>query len=176
MFRVAKSPVSVPKGVEITIDGSAVEVKGSKATLHMTLFPGIELEKDGDIVRVSDASAEKNPSMAGTMRANLNNMVVGVTEGFQRKLQLVGVGYRAAAQGNKINLQLGYSNPVDYQLPEGVSAQTPTQTEIVLSGADRQAVGQAAAEIRAIRPPEPYKGKGVRYEGERVVMKEAKKK
>ncbi|MCK5770465.1 50S ribosomal protein L6 [Algiphilus sp.] len=176
MYRVAKAPITVPKGVEVTINGRDVQVKGSKATLNMTLNDGVDVELEGDQLRVSNASAEKDPAMAGTVRANINNMVTGVSSGFERKLQLVGVGYRAQAQGAKLNLQLGYSNPIDYELPEGVSVQTPTQTEIVLSGSDRQAVGQAAAEIRALRPPEPYKGKGVRYEGERIVMKEAKKK
>ena len=176
MYRVAKAPITVPKGVEVTINGRDVQVKGSKATLNMTLNDGVDVELEGDQLRVSNASAEKDPAMAGTVRANINNMVTGVSSGFERKLQLVGVGYRAQAQGAKLNLQLGYSNPIDYELPAGVSVQTPTQTEIVLSGSDRQAVGQAAAEIRALRPPEPYKGKGVRYEGERVVMKEAKKK
>ena len=176
MYRVAKAPITVPKGVEVTINGRDVQVKGSKATLNMTLNDGVDVELEGDQLRVSNASAEKDPAMAGTVRANINNMVTGVSGGFERKLQLVGVGYRAQAQGAKLNLQLGYSNPIDYELPEGVSVQTPTQTEIVLSGSDRQAVGQAAAEIRALRPPEPYKGKGVRYEGERIVMKEAKKK
>ena len=176
MYRVAKAPITVPKGVEVTINGRDVQVKGSKATLNMTLNDGVDVELEGDQLRVSNASAEKDPAMAGTVRANINTMVTGVSSGFERKLQLVGVGYRAQAQGAKLNLQLGYSNPIDYELPEGVSVQTPTQTEIVLSGSDRQAVGQAAAEIRALRPPEPYKGKGVRYEGERIVMKEAKKK
>lgn len=176
MYRVAKAPIKVPKGVEVTINGRDIQVKGSKATLSMRLNDGVDIELADDELRVTDASAEKDPAMAGTVRANLNNMVTGVTAGFERKLQLVGVGYRAQAQGKTITLALGYSNPVDYALPEGVSAQTPTQTEIVLSGAERQAVGQAAAEIRALRPPEPYKGKGVRYEGERIVMKEAKKK
>lgn len=176
MYRVAKAPIAVPKGVTITIDGRSVQVKGSKATLQMTLHPEIDVELNGDELRVANISAEKMPAMAGTMRACINNMVVGVTEGFERKLQLIGVGYRAQAQGNKVNLQLGYSNPIDYQLPEGVTAETPTQTEITIRGADAQRVGQVAAEIRAFRPPEPYKGKGVRYVGERVVMKEAKKK
>lgn len=176
MYRVAKAPITVPKGVEVTINGRDVQVKGSKATLTMTLNAGVDIELDGDQLRVTDASAEKDPAMAGTVRANINNMVTGVTAGFERKLQLVGVGYRAQAQGRQITLALGYSNPVEYALPEGVSAQTPTQTEIVVSGADRQAVGQVAAELRALRPPEPYKGKGVRFEGERIVMKEAKKK
>lgn len=176
MYRVAKAPITVPKGVEVTINGRDVQVKGSKATLTMTLNAGVDIELEDDQLRVTDASAEKDPAMAGTVRANLNNMVTGVTAGFERKLQLVGVGYRAQAQGKQITLSLGYSNPVEYALPEGVTAQTPTQTEIVISGADRQAVGQVAAEIRALRPPEPYKGKGVRFEGERIVMKEAKKK
>ncbi|WP_043768364.1 50S ribosomal protein L6 [Algiphilus aromaticivorans] len=176
MYRVAKAPITVPKGVEVSINGRDVQVKGSKATLTMTLNAGVDIELEGDQLRVAEASAEKDPAMAGTVRANLNNMVTGVTAGFERKLQLVGVGYRAQAQGKQITLSLGYSNPVEYALPEGVSAQTPTQTEIVVSGSDRQAVGQVAAEIRALRPPEPYKGKGVRYEGERIVMKEAKKK
>lgn len=176
MSRVAKAPISLPKGVELKVDGRTVQVKGGKATLSMDLHPEVEIEINDGTVNVSAQSIEKSPALSGTMRACLSNMVVGVSQGFERKLTLVGVGYRAQAQGNKLNLQLGFSNPIEYVLPEGVSVETPTQTEILVKGADRQKVGQVAAEIRAYRPPEPYKGKGVRYADERVVMKEAKKK
>jgi large subunit ribosomal protein L6 len=175
MSRVANSPVTLPKGVEVKIDGSAVAVKGGKGTLEMTLPEGIGLE-------VADGSAtvqydfDTNRAMAGTTRSLLNNMVVGVSDGWEKKLILNGVGYRAKASGKVVNLTVGLSHPVDYELAEGLSAETPTQTEIVIRGIDKQAVGQAAAEIRSYRPPEPYKGKGIRYADEYVRRKEAKKK
>ncbi len=174
MSRVANNPITIPQGVEFNIDGQQVRVKGPKGNLEMALHPSVSVEMDDGNCAIK-WSGKKDVAMAGTFRALLNNMVVGVSEGFERKLNLVGVGYRAQAQGSKLNLQLGFSHPIDYEMPEGVSVETPSQTEIVLKGCDKQRVGQAAAEIRAFRPPEPYKGKGVRYSDERVVRKEAKK-
>ena len=177
MSRVAKNPISLPKGVETTIAGSAVTVKGSKGSLNLDLHDYVQIEKDGEVLRVSAKNQSREAvAMAGTFRALVNNMVVGVSEGFQRKLQLQGVGYRAKAQGNTVNITVGYSHPIDYQLPAGVTADTPSQTEIVLNSADKQLLGQVAAEIRKFRPPEPYKGKGIRYADENVYRKEAKKK
>lgn len=177
MSRVANNPVEISKGVEIKLTDTEISVKGSKGNLNLQLHGSIGVSQDGELLKVAakDGSRQSN-AMAGTFRALINNMVFGVTNGFQKKLELQGVGYRAKAQGKTINLTLGYSHPIDYELPEGVSADTPTQTEIVLSGADKQLVGQVAAEIRDFRRPEPYKGKGIRYAGERVYRKEAKKK
>ncbi|MCP5178718.1 MAG: 50S ribosomal protein L6 [Pseudomonadales bacterium] len=177
MSRVAKNPIRLPNGVEVKIEGQTVSVKGAKGAMTWTVHPKVQtVQEDGEL-RVSPRSAEKTAdAIAGTTRAVLNNLVTGVSAGFERKLELQGVGYRAQAQGNVLNLQLGFSHPVAYQLPEGISVATPTQTEVIISGCDRQRVGQVAAEIRGIRPPEPYKGKGVRYAGERVRRKEAKKK
>ena len=175
MSRVAKNPISVPSGVDVNVNGSQVSVKGPKGTLSVELHPSVSLEQEDGAYRVV-WNHDKDVAMAGTFRALVSNMVTGVSEGFQKKLTLVGVGYRAQAQGNNLNLALGYSHAIDYQMPEGVSVETPSQTEIIVSGCDKQRVGQAAAEIRAFRPPEPYKGKGVRYSDERVIMKEAKKK
>lgn len=175
MSRVAKSPVNVPKGVEVTLNDRALSVKGGKGSLSLALTDGIQVLQEGEELTVSyDSDAHK--AMAGTTRMLVNNMVVGVTTGWQKKLVLNGVGYRAKAEGSVLNLTLGLSHPVNYELPEGVSAETPTQTEVVVSGIDKQAVGQAAAEIRAFRPPEPYKGKGIRYADEHVRRKDAKKK
>ena len=175
MSRVANNPVTLPKGVEVNINAGKVSVKGGKGTLEMDLVEGIGVEvEDGQAKVVYDF--DTNRAMAGTTRALLNNLVVGVSEGWQKKLVLNGVGYRAKASGNTVNLTIGLSHNVDYELPEGLSAETPSQTEIVISGTDKQAVGQAAAEIRAFRPPEPYKGKGIRYDDEYVRRKEAKKK
>ena len=177
MSRVAKAPVELPQGVEFKQDGSTVTVKGSKGTLSMELNTEVDLKQEDNVVQLSARSGSRfSTAIAGTMRALLANMVQGVTEGFERKLELVGVGYRAQAQGNKLNLTLGFSHPVVYDVPEGVNVETPSQTEIFVRGSDKQKVGQVAAEIRAFRPPEPYKGKGVRYSDERVVLKEAKKK
>ena len=174
MSRVANNPILVPNGVDINIKGSQLNVKGPKGNLELVLHPGISLnETDGEYIVKPDG--DKNVAMAGTFRALVNNMVTGVNEGFQKKLQLVGVGYRAQLQGSKLNLALGFSHPVEYIAPEGITIETPTQTEIIVSGCDKQKVGQVAAEIRSYRPPEPYKGKGVRYADERVVRKEAKK-
>jgi large subunit ribosomal protein L6 len=174
MSRIAKNPISLPKGVELQVNGAEVSVKGPKGQLRTELHPAVRLEQEDDAWKVRWESA-KNVAMAGTFRALVNNMVTGVSEGFQKKLQLVGVGYRAQAQGKSLNLTLGFSHPIDYAVPEGVTIETPSQTEIIVSGCDKQKVGQVAAEIRAFRPPEPYKGKGVRYSDERVVRKEAKK-
>ncbi len=174
MSRVAKNPIKLPAGVDIKISGSNLNVKGPKGNLSVVLYPGISFDESDGEYTVKNEN-EKNLSMAGTFRALVNNMVTGVSTGFQKKLQLVGVGYRAQAQGSKLNLALGFSHPVEYSAPEGITIETPSQTEIIVSGCDKQKVGQVAAEIRAYRPPEPYKGKGVRYADERVARKEAKK-
>ena len=174
MSRVAKNPITLPKDVELNISGSEVSVKGPKGKLSVQLHPAISLKQDEGSYKV-EWKTDKDIAMAGTFRSLVNNMVTGVSEGFEKKLQLIGVGYRAQAQGNKLNLALGFSHPIDYQMPEGTNVKTPTQTEIIVTGCDKQKVGQAAAEIRSFRPPEPYKGKGVRYSDERVIRKEAKK-
>lgn len=175
--RIANYPVTLPKGVEASIADGVVSVKGSNGTLQVTLHELVEVVSENDQLKVSARKRElKAVALAGTMRALVNNMVIGVSQGFEKKLELTGVGYRAKAQGNVLNITVGYSHPIDYQLPEGVSAETPSQTEIVLKSADKQKLGQAAAEIREFRPPEPYKGKGIRYADERVYRKEAKKK
>ncbi len=177
MSRVAKAPVELPKGVEFSQAGNVVTLKGGKGSLSLELNPEVELAQEEGTLQVSPRSGSRfATAIAGTMRALLANMAQGVSEGFEKKLELKGVGYRAQAQGNKLNLTLGFSHPVVYDVPEGISVQTPSQTEIVVTGADKQKVGQVAAEIRRYRPPEPYKGKGVRYSDERVVIKEAKKK
>lgn len=177
MSRVAKAPVIVPGGVEVKISGNNVSAKGAKGTLELDVNKLVKVsQNDGQLVVAPVAEDTKSWAQAGTARALLHNLVVGVSEGFQKKLQLNGVGYRAKAAGSTVNLTLGFSHPVDYTLPQGVSVETPSQTEIVISGADKQQVGQVAAEIRAFRPPEPYKGKGVRYADEQVRRKEAKKK
>lgn len=177
MSRVAKNPVTVPAGVEVNIGTDKLTVKGKNSELSLPLTGAVKVElTDGQLIFVAADESKHAAAMSGTVRALVANMVKGVTEGFEKKLQLIGVGYRAQAQGKTLNLSLGFSHPVVYEMPEGVSVATPSQTEIVLTGADKQAVGQAAAEIRGYRPPEPYKGKGVRYVGEQVVMKEAKKK
>ena len=175
MSRVANNPVNLPKGVEVSINGSSVSVKGGKGTMEMTLTDGIGIDVNEGVAQIT-YDFDTNRAMAGTTRALLNNLVVGVSDGWEKKLVLNGVGYRAKAAGKTVNLSLGLSHPVDYELPEGLSAETPTQTEIVIRGTDKQAVGQAAAEIRSFRPPEPYKGKGIRYADEYVRRKEAKKK
>lgn len=175
MSRVANNPVNLPKGVEVNINGSSVSVKGGKGTMEMTLTDGIGIDVNEGVAQIT-YDFDTNRAMAGTTRALLNNLVVGVSDGWEKKLVLNGVGYRAKASGKTVNLNLGLSHPVDYKLPEGLSAETPTQTEIVIRGTDKQAVGQAAAEIRSFRPPEPYKGKGIRYADEYVRRKEAKKK
>ena len=177
MSRVAKVPVDLPQGVEFNQTGLTVTVKGSRGQLSMELNSEVELLQEDKILNVKPRSGSRfSVAIAGTTRALLSNMVQGVTDGFEKKLELRGVGYRAAAQGNKLNLTLGFSHPVVYSIPEGISVETPSQTEVVVKGTDKQRVGQVAAEIRRFRPPEPYKGKGVRYADERVVLKEAKKK
>ncbi len=177
MSRVAKEPVELPSGVEFSQSGSTLTFKGGKGTLTMELNSEVELKQDDKTLSVAPRSGSRfSTAIAGTTRALLANMAKGVSEGFEKKLELVGVGYRAQAQGKKLNLTLGFSHPVVYDVPEGITVETPSQTEILVKGADKQAVGQVAAEIRRYRPPEPYKGKGVRYSDERVVMKEAKKK
>jgi large subunit ribosomal protein L6 len=177
MSRVAKAPVEVRTGVEITIAGQEVTVKGKNGTLSRVFNEAVEIVQDENVLKALPREGFANAwAQAGTARALLNNMVQGVAEGFERKLELNGVGYRAQAQGTKLNLTLGFSHPVVYEMPEGVSVETPSQTEIVVKGADKQLIGQVAANIRAYRPPEPYKGKGVRYSDEIVRRKEAKKK
>lgn len=177
MSRIAKAPVELPSGVEFSQSGSVVTMKGSKGTLSLELNSEVELTAEDNALTVKPRSGSRfATAVAGTMRSLLANMAQGVSEGFERKLQLVGVGYRAQAQGSTLNLTLGFSHPVVHKVPEGVTVETPSQTEILVRGADKQKVGQVAAEIRGYRPPEPYKGKGVRYADERVMLKEAKKK
>lgn len=177
MSRVAKNPVLVPKGVEIALAMNEISVKGPMGSLKQALSGDVSVVHDGDslLCKAQNDSMQSN-AMSGTIRALLANMVQGVSKGFERKLTLVGVGYRAQAAGDTLNLTLGFSHPVSYKMPEGVKVETPTQTEIVLKGADKQRIGQVAAEIRAFREPEPYKGKGVRYSDEVVILKETKKK
>jgi large subunit ribosomal protein L6 len=177
MSRIAKAPINIPSGVNVDIDGAAVTVKGPKGTLSWNLHPTVSLTSEDQTLQVAPVSDKGNDwAMAGTTRALINNMVVGVSTGFERKLTLIGVGYRAQAKGKVLNLALGFSHPIDYPVPEGIEIETPTPTEIIVKGSDKQRVGQVAAEIRAKRPPEPYKGKGVRYSDEQVIRKEAKKK
>jgi large subunit ribosomal protein L6 len=177
MSRVGKMPLPLPKGVDVSVGAEQISVKGSLGTL---LFPANALvtikNDDGKLMFTPANESVEADAMSGTMRALVSNMVNGVTKGFEKKLALVGVGFRAAAVGNKLNLQIGFSHPVGKEMPEGIKVVCPTQTEIVISGSDRQVVGQIAAEVRAIRPPEPYKGKGIRYVGEKIVIKETKKK
>lgn len=174
MSRIAKAPIELPAGVELNVKGGEVKVKGPKGQLAIQLHPNVSLEQDDKNFVVKAASDSDTP-MAGTYRSLVNNMVIGVTNGFEKKLNLVGVGYRAQVQGDKLTLALGFSHPVEYRAPKGITIETPTQTVIEIRGCDKQKVGQVASEIRAFRPPEPYKGKGVRYSDERVVRKEAKK-
>ncbi len=176
MSRIAKDPVVLPQGVEFSLSGTSVTLKGAKGSLSMELNSEVELTQEENRIMVMARSGSRfSTAIAGTTRALLANMAQGVTDGFEKKLELVGVGYRAQCQGKKLNLTLGFSHPVDFQVPEGITIETPSQTEIVVKGTDKQLVGQVAAEIRRFRPPEPYKGKGVRYADERVVIKEAKK-
>ena len=177
MSRIAKYPVDLPKGVEVTLSATEISVKGPLGTLKQFMLPAVKIERDGEklLCRAVDGAPNAG-AMSGTMRALLNNMVIGVTKGFEKKLTLVGVGYRAQAQGAKLNLTLGFSHPVAHDMPNGIKVETPTQTEILIKGIDKQVVGQVAAEVRAYRSPEPYKGKGVRYADEVVVIKETKKK
>ena len=177
MSRIAKYPVELPKGVEVTLTAAEISVKGPLGTLKQFMLPSVEIEREGDkLTCKAVAGAANGSAMSGTMRALLNNMVAGVTKGFEKKLTLVGVGYRAQAQGAKLNLTLGFSHPVVHDMPAGIKVETPSQTEVVIKGIDKQVVGQVAAEVRGYRPPEPYKGKGVRYADETVILEETKKK
>lgn len=177
MSRIANNPVKIPSGVEVTVKGQLVSVKGSKGALDRVVHDFVEVTQEDSVIKFASRSPEKKAhAMAGTMRALVNNMVVGVSMGFEKKMELVGVGYRAQAQGKTLNLTLGLSHPVAYQSPEGITIETPSQTEIIVRGIDNQLVGQVCANIRGWRPPEPYKGKGIRFAGEHIVRKEAKKK
>ncbi|MEE9319990.1 MAG: 50S ribosomal protein L6 [Granulosicoccus sp.] len=177
MSRIAKEPISVPKGVDVTISGQSVSAKGPKGNQSVTLHQDVGVSLEDGVLGVKPTSpGQKSIAMAGTMRSLLSNLVIGVSTGFEKKLELRGVGYRAQVQGSSLNLSLGFSHPVVHKVPDDIKVETPSQTEIIISGADKQKVGQVAADIRSYRPPEPYKGKGVRYVGEYVAMKEAKKK
>ena len=176
MSRIANNPIPVPAGVEIKLSGQDLNVKGGKGQLSMRLSDLVTIEQEDNQLKVGSNGEKQSVAIAGTTRSIVNNMVVGVSTGWEKKLTLQGVGYRAQAQGKKLTLQLGFSHPVEYTLPDGIEAATPSQTEVVISGVDKQKVGQVSAEIRAYRPPEPYKGKGVRYADEYVRRKEAKKK
>jgi large subunit ribosomal protein L6 len=178
MSRIAKAPIAVPSGVSVDISGQEVKVKGSKGNMAWTVHASVTVSQEDGSLKVNpvNENSKEGWAMAGTTRALINNMVVGCGTGFERKMALIGVGYRAQAQGKTLNLSLGFSHPINYPVPEGIQIATPSPTEIVVSGADKQRVGQVAAEIRAFRPPEPYKGKGVRYADEHVLRKEAKKK
>ncbi len=170
-------PIELPSGLEVKINGQDINIKGAKGAFDYKIHDSVVISEDGNtlVVKPKSESDKKGWAMAGTMRALTSNMVTGVSTGFEKKLELVGVGYRAQAQGNKLNLTLGFSHPVVHDIPQGVTVETPSQTEIILRGIDKQVIGQTAAEIRAYRPPEPYKGKGVKYAGERIIRKEAKK-
>ena len=176
MSRVANKIIEIPTGVTVTVAAGVVTVKGAKGTLSLSMSAGVSVAQDSKQLQVKFADAGAARTRAGSMRAHLANMVTGVTRGYDRKLELVGVGFRAAVAGKALNLTLGFSHPVTYAIPEGISIETPSQTEILIKGADLQRVGQTAAEIRGIRPPEPYKGKGVRYSDEKITLKEGKKK
>lgn len=177
MSRVGKKPVAVPAGVDIKLDGRTISAKGKNGQLSLDVHPSVEVkQEEGTLVFAPAENSKQANALSGTVRSLVSNMVVGVSEGFKKTLELQGVGYRAAVRGNTVNLTLGFSHPIDYELPEGISAECPNQTTIVISGADKQRVGQVAAEVRGFRPPEPYKGKGVRYADEYVRRKEAKKK
>lgn len=178
MSRIAKAPVNIPSGVEVKQADQLVTIKGKKGSLDLNVHPRVSVDVADSLIRVKPAKAEDGEAwaLAGTTRALLNNMVIGVSNGWSKKLQLVGVGYRAQAKGKVLSLSLGFSHPVDFDVPEGITVETPSQTEILVSGFDRDKVGQVASEIRAWRSPEPYKGKGIRYANERIVLKDAKKK
>lgn len=177
MSRIAKKPIPIPSGVDVNISGQKVSVKGKKGAMKLLLHPSVTLAQEGNQLNtVARSETAQHRAMAGTMRSLVSNMVVGVSDGFERRLQLVGVGYRAQAQGNVLNLTLGFSHPVAFNIPEGITVETPTQTEVLVKGVDKQQVGQVAAKIRGYRPPEPYKGKGIRYSDEKISLKEAKKK
>jgi large subunit ribosomal protein L6 len=177
MSRIANSPVEIPKGVEVSLAGKELSIKGGKGQMDLTIHELVDISQEENLLKFAGSqSGKKSVALAGTFRSLVNNMVVGVSTGFQKELQLQGVGYRAQMQGKDLNLTLGFSHPVVYKIPEGIEIETPTQTQIVVRGIDKQKVGQVSAEIRAFRPPEPYKGKGVRYADEQVKRKEAKKK
>ena len=177
MSRIANKPVEIPSGVEVSISGQTISAKGKNGNMSLVVNEKVAVAQEDGVLKFSGREGVAGSvAMAGTMRSLTDNLVIGVSQGFEKKLTLIGVGYRAQAQGNMLNLTLGFSHPVNYKIPEGITAETPSQTEIVIKGADKQKVGQVAAEIRAFRPPEPYKGKGVRYADERVIRKEAKKK
>lgn len=177
MSRVAKKPIAIPSGVEANVSGSIVKIKGSKGALQMDLHDGLEIKKEENQLSVVPLKgSEVSVAVMGTTRALMNNIIEGVSKGFERKLVLIGVGFKAQVQGKVLNLALGFSHPIKFKIPEGITIETPSQTEVIIKGIDKQLVGQVAAKIRAFRPPEPYKGKGVRYEGEVVVQKEGKKK
>jgi large subunit ribosomal protein L6 len=177
MSRIANNPINVPSGVDVKLDDNVLAIKGAKGSLELSVNSLVDINFDNNEFTFSASdSSKESKALSGTFRSLVNNMVIGVSEGFEKKLVLNGVGYRAKAAGKKVNLTLGFSHPVDYELPEGISAETPSQTEVVIKGIDKQLVGQVAAEIRSYRPPEPYKGKGVRYADEYVRRKEAKKK
>ncbi len=177
MSRIANSPVEIPSGVEITLSAQNLNVKGSKGNLSLVVHDLVAIEQSEQTLQLSAAEkSKKSGALAGTFRALISNMVQGVSEGFTKELQLIGVGYRAQAQGKKLNLSLGFSHPIEYAVPDGIEIETPSQTQVIIRGIDKQLVGQVAAEIRDFRPPEPYKGKGVRYADEYVKRKEAKKK
>ena len=177
MSRVGKMPVTVPQGVDVVINEAHINVKGTGGNLSIANNALVKVVHTADSLSFAPANESREANaMSGTLRQLVNNMVVGVTKGFEKKLNLVGVGYKAAAQGNKLNLAVGYSHPVNIDMPSGINVETPAPTEIIIKGADRQRVGQIAAEIRAVRPPEPYKGKGIRYSDEKIVIKETKKK
>lgn len=177
MSRVAKNPIAVPAGVEVSLKDGAIHMKGPVGQLSQRIAEGVQVSLDNGVLRVAPTNDSREAdALSGTTRALLANMVHGVSKGFERKLTLVGVGYRAQAQGDKLNLSLGFSHPIEHQMPEGIKVETPSQTEIIIKGADKQRVGQVAADVRAYRRPEPYKGKGIRYADEVVVLKETKKK
>jgi large subunit ribosomal protein L6 len=176
MSRIANNPVSIPNGVDVNIAGSLITIKGSKGELSHDVHPLVKVEQEDSVLKTTVTNNSKSANaLSGTTRALIQNIMTGVTEGFERKLEIVGVGYRAAVSGKVLKLTLGFSHPVDYAIPEGITIETPSQTEVVIKGVDKQQVGQVAANIRAYRPPEPYKGKGVRYSDERIIRKEAKK-
>lgn len=177
MSRVAKAPITIPKGVDVKINGANITVKGGKGQLSLDFNPLVSIEQTDNILHLTwDKANQEAVAQAGTARAVVNSMVVGVSDGFEKKLTLIGVGYRAQAKGSVLSLSLGFSHPVDFEVPIGITVETPSQTEIIIKGSDKQQVGQVAAKIRAYRPPEPYKGKGIRYADENVAKKEAKKK
>jgi len=176
MSRIANAPIEIPAGVEVSLSDAEISIKGSKGSLTRQIHSDVEVSQEGTVLKsAARIKGKQAVALAGTTRALINNMVVGVSQGFEKKLTLVGVGYRAKAQGSKLDLTLGFSHPVQYAVPEGIKIETPSQTEIVVTGADKEVVGQVAADIRAYRPPEPYKGKGVRYSDEYVARKDAKK-